>query len=100
MRFMVWQTISCAGGTLDEKVMEQVTDALFDLEECDPVISDIDVAASLATGKADVQMAVTADSPQAALEKASATVRAALHAAGYSTPEWESVSLHAEPVLV
>jgi hypothetical protein len=75
-------------------------EALLDLEEADLAIQDPDLAADISTGHVDVQMVVEADDPAAAMVKALATLRAAIHAIGGATPGWETASavMHVAPV--
>jgi hypothetical protein len=69
------------------------------LEVVDAAITDPDLAADLGTGFMDVQMIVDADDPAAAMVKALATLRAAIHAIGDATPGWETTTavMHVAP---
>jgi hypothetical protein len=75
-------------------------DALLDLEEVDPAIADPDLAANLDNGRVDVQMIVDAEDPAAAMVKALATLRSAIHAIGDATPGWETTTaiMHVAPI--
>jgi len=74
-------------------------DALLDIEDVDPAISDPDLAADLSSGHVDVQMTVEAADPAVAMVKALATLRSAIHAIGGATPGWETTTavMHAAP---
>jgi hypothetical protein len=74
-------------------------DALLDLEEADAAVEDPDLAADISTGHIDVQMLIEADDPAAAMVKALATLRAAIHAIGDATPGWETTNavMHVAP---
>jgi hypothetical protein len=74
-------------------------DALLDLEDADPAITDPDLAANVEIGCVDVQMTVDAEDPAAAMVKALATLRSAIHAIGDATPGWETATatMHVAP---
>ena len=74
-------------------------DALLDLEAADAAIEDPDLEADLSSGHVDVQMIVDAEDPAAAMVKAFATLRSAIHAIGGATPGWETASavMHVAP---
>jgi hypothetical protein len=74
-------------------------DALLGLEEADSAITDPDLAADLADGCVDVQMTVDAEDPAAAIVKALATLRSAIHVIGDATPGWETATaiMHVAP---
>ena len=76
-------------GSIDEKRFSMLADALYDLDDSDPEISDTDLGASLTEGRATATMTVEAADPAAAATKALCTVRAAIHAIGDFTPGWE-----------
>ncbi|MGH3266098.1 MAG: hypothetical protein ACRDNS_29360, partial [Trebonia sp.] len=82
-----------------EPRLDPLMEALLDLEEADAAISDPDIAADVSTGCVDVQMTVDADDPAAAMVKALATLRAAIHAIGDATPGWETATavMHVAP---
>lgn len=79
-----------AGRPISEKKFDALADALYDLDTGDPEITDVDLGAALAEGRATVSMAIDANDPAAAATKALCTVRAALHAIGDPTPGWEA----------
>jgi hypothetical protein len=64
---------------------DQLIDALYDLHD----VIDPDLGGSLATGRVDITMVVEAESLEDATRKSLTAVRAAIHAAGGSTPGWE-----------
>lgn len=75
-----------------EARIEQLLEALADLEENDPVIEDVDITATLATGDVLVNMCIDAADLGEAGQKLVATVRSALHEIGDGTPGWERVA--------
>jgi hypothetical protein len=72
-------------------------EALLGLEAADSAVADPDLAAHPGTGCMDVQMTVEAPDPAAAMVKALATLRAAIHAIGGSGWETTSAIVHAAP---
>lgn len=76
-------------GPLSEERFDLLADALYDLDDTDPEISDVDLGAALTEGRATVTMTVEAADPAAAAVKALSTVRTAVHAIGDFTPGWE-----------
>jgi hypothetical protein len=74
-------------------------EALLRLEAADAAIEDPEIAADLGTCSLDVQMIVEAEDPAAAMVKALATLRAAIHGIGGATPHWETTTavMHVEP---
>jgi hypothetical protein len=79
-----------ADAPISENRFDALAEALYDLDASDPEISDTDLSASLAEGRATVSSAVEAEDPAAAATKALCTVRTALHAVGDATPGWEA----------
>ena len=79
-----------ASGQLDDDRFDAFADALYDLDEADPLIGNMSLGASLAEGRADVSMTVEEVDPAAAATKALASVRAAIHAIGDATPGWDT----------
>lgn len=100
MKYLTVQDIQCVGPASCEPRLDPLMEALLDLEEADEAITDPDLAADLSTGRVDVQMIVEADDPAAAMVKALATLRAAIHAIGDATPGWETSTavMHVAPV--
>lgn len=99
MKYLTVQEIRCVGPGALEPRLDPLVNALLDLEEADDAVADPDLAADLSTGRVDVQMTVEADDPAAAMVKALASVRAAIHAIGDSTPGWETATavMHVAP---
>ena len=99
MKYLTVQEIACVVPTACGERVEPLMEALLDLEAADPVVEDPDLAADVSTGHVDVQMIVEADDPAAAMVKALATLRAAIHAIGDATPGWETASavMHVAP---
>lgn len=100
MKYLTVQEVACIGASACETRLEPLMDALLALEEADSTIEDPDLAANLESGCVDVQMIVDADDPAAAMVKAFATLRAAIHTIGDATPGWETSSavMHVAPV--
>lgn len=96
MRYLIWLQSTRTDG-LTEEVLEDLADALADIEKADGSLSGIDVAASLASGTVDLQMSVVAPDADQALAKAQ-VVRAAIEAIGDMATGLPSTRLHAEPV--
>jgi len=78
MKYLTIQEIHCVGPGSCEQRIDPLTEALLDLEAVDDAITDPDLAADLTTGCVDIQMIVDAGDPAEAMEKALATVRAAI----------------------
>jgi hypothetical protein len=99
MKYLTVQEVQYVGPATCEPRLELLMDALLDLEEADATVTDPDLAADIATGRVDVQMIVDADDPAAAMVKALATLRAAIHAIGDATPGWETATavMHVAP---
>lgn len=76
-------------GPLDDldEISDRLADALYDLRD----IIDPDLGTNLATGRLDVKMIVDAGSLEEATRRSLAATRAAVHAAGGSTPDWEQM---------
>lgn len=72
--------------------LDQLLGALSDLEDADPQVSDIDLTATLTTGEVSITMYIDAQEIGEASQKLIATVRAALHKIGESTPGWEHLA--------
>ncbi|MFD0775140.1 hypothetical protein ACFQZ2_14490 [Streptomonospora algeriensis] len=63
-------------------------DALMDLDACNDDIADPTVSSDAGESVMNVEILVFTGEPIAALEKASAVLRTALHAAGAATAAW------------
>jgi hypothetical protein len=90
MKYLTVQEVAYAGPGPFEPRLGPLMDALLDLEAADAAVEDPDLVADLSTGRVEVQMAVAAADPAAAMVKALATLRAAIHAIGGATPGWET----------
>lgn len=99
MKYLTVQEFQRIGPGTCEPRLDPLMNALLDLEEADKAVTDPDLAANLSTGRVDVQMTVDADDPAAAMVKALATVRAAIHSIGDATPGWETATaiMHVAP---
>ncbi|MBW8484608.1 hypothetical protein [Actinomadura parmotrematis] len=75
-----------------QECVDELLEALADLEEADPAIVDVDVTATLTTGDVEVNMCVEASDLAEAGQKLLATVRGALHRIGGDTPGWEKAA--------
>jgi hypothetical protein len=78
-----------AGSTFPDAQVDQLSDALYELDAADPALADMDITASLAEGDFFVAMTVDADDLAGAMHKAIAAFRTAMHKVGYGTPGWE-----------
>jgi hypothetical protein len=72
---------------------DAVTEALVDQEKCAPALLDSAVSADRGAQTIEIEVTVRAASENGAIAVGHAAVRAAIHAAGGSTPDWPS---HAE----
>lgn len=101
MKYLTIQEVLCIGDLSDfEARLDGLMNALLELAEQDPSIEDPDLAATLTTGRVDVQMTVEAEDPAEAMVKALCTLRSAIHAIGDATPGWETARavMHVAPV--
>lgn len=98
MKYLTVQQVICHPQPCTAR-LGPLMEALLDLEMTDAAIEDPDIAADVSTGEVDVQMTVEADDPAAAMVKALATLRSAIHAIGDATPGWETVTavMHVAP---
>lgn len=71
-----------------EAALDKVMEELVRLGVEDPAIGG-----TLTTGEVEITITVDAESPEEAMPKAMGTLRAAIHAAGVSTPDWEKLTL-------
>jgi hypothetical protein len=88
-----------AAAPITETRFAALADALCDLEDSDPGVEDADLGASLTSGHATVSLTVDAADAAEAGAKALCVVRTAIHAAGDTTPGWETVrtAMHITP---
>lgn len=77
-----------AGGRTRSSVLEAAFDATME-ELVRLGATDPSVTGAVATGEMEITVTVEAASPSEAVAKADAIIRAALHAAGLATPEWD-----------
>jgi hypothetical protein len=75
--------------TFTDEQVDQLADALYELDAADPALADMDITASLAEGDFFIAMTVDADDLAGAMHKAIAAFRTAMHKVGYGTPGWE-----------
>jgi len=99
MKYLTIQEIQCVGPDSCEQRVDPLMEALLDLEAVDDAVTDPDLAADLGTGCVGIQMIIAAADPAAAMVKALATLRAAIHAIGDATPGWETTTavMHVAP---
>jgi len=91
MKYMTIQEVQCVGDlSIFDARLDDLMNALLDLEENDAAIEDPDLAATLSRGTVDVQMVVEAGDPADAMVKALCFLRTAIHAIGDATPGWET----------
>ncbi|MFI7113932.1 hypothetical protein ACIBK9_46980 [Nonomuraea sp. NPDC050227] len=91
MKYMTIQEVQCIGDLtgFDER-LNDLMNALLDLEDTDSAVEDPDLAATITDGVVDVQMIVEADDPADAMVKALCFLRSAIHSIGDATPGWET----------
>jgi hypothetical protein len=99
VKYLTVQEVICTDPAAFGVRLDPLMEALLRLEAADSAIEDPDFAADLGTGCVDVQMTVEAVDPAAAMVKALATLRAAIHAIGGTDSGWETTSaiMHVEP---
>jgi hypothetical protein len=99
VKYLTVQEITYTGPGSCEDRFDPIMEALLAIEENDPAIIDPDIAADVSTGRVDIQMIVDAADPAAAMVKAQAALRAAIHAIGDATPGWETTAavMHVAP---
>ena len=99
-------TISCewefqvVGPDSDERLLGQgdrVMSALLDLESSDPRITDSAVSLDEATRLMTIGLVVTGVDYEETVAHALTSIRAAIHAAGGSTPDWNALEGVLEP---
>ncbi|HUY48036.1 MAG TPA: hypothetical protein VMV92_20305 [Streptosporangiaceae bacterium] len=90
MKYLTVQEITCSDPGAFEERLDALMEALLCLEGADSAIEDPDLAADLSACRLDVQMTVEAEDPAAAMVKALAALRAAIHSIGDATPGWET----------
>ena len=99
MKYLTVQEVTCENRPAFGVHLDPLMEALLRLEAADGAIEDPDLAADLGTGHVDVQLTVEAADPAAAMVKALATLRAAIHAIGGTDSGWETTAavVHAAP---
>jgi hypothetical protein len=99
VKYLTVQEVTYMGSGSFEPRLGPLMDALLALEAADAAIEDPDVTADLSSGLLDVAMIVDGDDPAAAMVRALATLRAAIHAIGDATPGWQTASavMHVAP---
>jgi len=90
VKYLTVQEVTCAGAPAFGARLDTLMEALLSLEAADSAIEDPDLTADLTSCSVDVEMMVEAADPAAAMVKALATLRAAIHAIGDATPAWET----------
>lgn len=99
VKYLTIQEVSCSGPGAFGVRLDPLMEALLSIEAADGAIDDPDLGADLGTGFVDVQMTVEAPDPAAAMVKALATLRTALHSIGGTDGGWDTTSavMHVEP---
>jgi hypothetical protein len=90
MKFRIALELAASKQPIDETRFDALAEAVYDLDETDPDITDADLSASLADGRVTVSMTVEADDLPAAATKVLCAARTAIHAIGDGTPRWEA----------
>ena len=70
------------------KHADLLTEALLEQERCTPEVKDSAVSADRGGAVVEIELSVVAASEDEALAVGQSAVRAALHASGWSTPQW------------
>ena len=98
MKYLTIQEVSCSDPAAFGVRLDPLMEALLRIEAADGAIDDPDLGSDLGTGCVDVQMTVEATDPAAAMVKALATLRAALHSIGGTECGWQTTSavMHVE----
>ena len=101
MKYLTVQEVICTNPPAFGVRLDPLIQALLRLEAADGVIEDPDFAADLGSDCVDVLITVDAPDPAAAMAKALATLRAAIHAIGADSG-WETTSaaMHVEPAFL
>jgi hypothetical protein len=92
VKYLTVLEVTCTDAAAFGVRLDPLMEALLGLEAADSAVEDPDLAADLGTGRVDVQMTVEAPDPAAAMVKALATLRAAIHAIGGIGSGWETTS--------
>jgi hypothetical protein len=82
MKYLAIQEIQCVGPGSSEQDIDQLTEALLDLEVVDDAMTDPDLAADVSAGRLDIQMIIDAADSAEATIKARAMLSAAIEAVG------------------
>jgi hypothetical protein len=99
VKYLTIQEVTCADPNTFGARLDPLMEALLTLEDGDSAIEDPELAADLGTCRVEVEMTVEAADPAAAMVKALATLRAAIHATGDAILGWETTSavMHVAP---
>lgn len=100
VKYLTVQEVTYMGSAPFEPRLGPLMEALLALAAAaDAAVEDPDLTADLSSGRVEVQMIADADDPAAAMVRALATLRAAIHAIGDATPGWETASavMHVAP---
>jgi hypothetical protein len=99
VKYLTVQEITCAGPSTFGARLDPLMEALLRLEAADGAIEDPDLVGDLSTCCVEIQMTVDAADPAAAMVKALATLRAAIHAIGDAAAGWETARavMHVAP---
>lgn len=79
--------------------VDQVTEQLVALEGCTPELLDSAIAVEVSSGEVDVEMTLDAVLPEQATTVGISCLRAAIHAAGGGTPDWDEAPTDEHVVL-
>jgi hypothetical protein len=99
VKYLTVQEITYAGVPTFGNRLDALMETLLSQEAADSAIEDPDLAVDLSSCRVDVEMTVEAADPAAALVKALATLRAAIHDLGGASVGWETTGavIHAAP---
>jgi hypothetical protein len=99
VRYLTTQEIRYVGAASCGPRLAPLMSALLDLETADPAVSDPDITADIGSGWVDVEIMVDAADQVAAMSRAIATLRAAIHATADAPLSWETATaaIHIAP---
>jgi hypothetical protein len=90
VKFYTEMELRASTGVIDDARFDALADALYELDDSDPDVTDADLTARLADGRVTASMVAEAVDQAAAATKAMCVVRTAIHTIGDGTPGWET----------
>jgi hypothetical protein len=92
VKFYTEMELRAPNGAIDDARFDALADALYELDDSDPDVTDADLTARLTEGRVTASMVIEAGDPAAAATKALCAVRTAIHTIGDATPGWETAT--------